>query len=124
MDSAGQREKTSTMHDLIVHAVAGSYQIEGHEAVPYWNGSSNGHKKPDLVIPALRRVEEIETDETLPSLEQSKIDHFVDQGMEVWLIVPLSKLGYAHDRFRGQASRVQAWWVKDGRICFGRPEAL
>lgn len=112
------------LHDLVVQAALRSYEIDGKEAVPYWRGSSNGHAVPDLVIPSLRRVEEIETEESLSESIEQRLDALVATGMEVWVLVPILKLGESRDRLRGRAHHVQSWWMEDRRIYFGRPESL
>lgn len=119
-----ERDQGPSLHDLVVKAVHESYATDGHAVVPNWTMSTNGHRKPDLLIPSLRRIEEVETDETFDELDPSEFEDFLREGLEVWLLVPLGKLGQAHTRFRGKAHRVQAWWVNDERICFGRAEAL
>ena len=114
----------ASVHDYVVKAAMRSYEIGGNEAVPYWEGSTNGEDKPDLLIPSLRRVEEVETEDTIQQVSSERLIGYQTKGLEVWILVPITKLGEAHQRLRGAASRVQPWWIHDGRICFGRPESL
>jgi hypothetical protein len=113
-----------TLHDFVVQASLSSYETQGSEAVPYWMTKANGHPVPDLYIPSLRRVEEIETDESLSQLSQDRIDDYRARGLEVWLLVPLEKLGEARSSLTGGGGRIQPWWITESRIYFGRPESL
>lgn len=104
-----------------------SYEIDGKRVIPYWSSNGNGNHRmvsPDLFIPELRRVEEIETDESFDSIELRKLELLQAQGFEVWLLVPIARLGAAHETLRGKAHHVQPWWTQDGRIYFGRPEIV
>ena len=117
---------TESKHDIVLRAAARSYELDGLEAlaVPDQGGSRNGSSLPDLLIPALRRVEEIETDETIPDLNATWYKSLRDRGLEVWVVVPLASIGEIQTRLTGFADRIQPWWEDAGRIRFGNPRHL
>jgi hypothetical protein len=111
-------------HDLILRAVLRSYALQGEQAVPYWEvkWENETQAPPDLLLPTLRRVEEIETEETLSSVDSAKLTRFRDAGIEVWVLVPLSSMADAHRRLRGLATRIQSYWLVGSEPRFGSPE--
>lgn len=116
--------EATSLHDAVVLAATRTYQARGVDAIPYWEPNGNGARAPftDLRLPELRRVEEIETDDSFDKVDISHLIALREQGLDVWMLVPLERLGAAHDQLRGAVSRLQSWWLKDGAIRFGRPE--
>ena len=119
----GALETTTSLHDLVVRASIGSYEAVGQSAIPFWHMApgENGDTSPDVVLPGLRRIEEVETEDTFDALEDIRIESLRRPGMEVWVVVPLSRISDAHLRLRGRADRIQPWWVEHDSIRFGFP---
>lgn len=110
------------IHDLVVKASLGSYRAVGQAAVPSWGTSqTNGAPAPDLLLPGLRRIEEVETEDSFDVFDQARLEQLRRPGMELWVVVPLSRIGEAHHRLSGLADRIQPWWMEDDRITFGIP---
>lgn len=114
-------EDSTDLHDLVVRASLGSYAAVGQRGMPFWERSEEAGMHPDLVLPGLRRVEEIETEQSFDHVDEGRIAQLRRLGMELWILVPLSKIAEAHERFRGVADRLQPWWVDDDRVAFGEP---
>lgn len=115
-----KRLSGTRFHDQIVAAVVGTYQHKGLTATPSWklNGQRTGDD-PDLILPELRRVEEVVTN--LEEIRDERLERLRALGFEVWVLVPLTQMGLAHSRLRGLADRIQGWSVTEGRIRFGEP---
>lgn len=108
------------LHDQIVRASVASYAHQGTRAMASWelNGEATGDD-PDIIIPDLRRVEEIAT--RLADVDVDRLERLRKLGFEVWVLVPLAEMGSAHSHLRGLVDRIQAWWVDEDRIRFGEP---
>src|ERR1041385_8448929 len=102
---------TNRLHDRLLEESLNSYRHHGIQAVPYWETKTEG-AFPDLLIPKLRRAEEIETEETLPNFDYTKLSRYISDGLEVWVLVPLSSMHIAHSQLRGYADRIQPWWFE------------
>ena len=111
--------ETASLHDAVVMASARTYEAKGISVhtPPYGSESA-----ADLSLPALARVEEIETEDTLDKIHIDRLLEFRLRGLDVWVLVPLSRLGSAHDTLRGIVSRLQPWWLEGEIVRFGRPE--
>jgi hypothetical protein len=112
---------TGQIHDQVVRAAVTSYEHIGDKAIPFWalNGQGLGVDDPDVLIPELRRVEEVAT--ALSEISEIRLKRFRELGLEIWVLVPLTEIGAAHGRLRGLVDRIQAWWVEDNAIRFGEP---
>jgi len=117
-------EATPSTHRKVVVQALHSYRSGGDLAIPFWEAriQKNQPAVPDLFLPGLRRVEEVETEETLENYDLSRLRNYTSHGLEVWVLVPLSRMAQAHDIFRGVATRIQAWWIEGSKLRFGRPE--
>lgn len=116
----------SATHSDVLLAAARAYELEGLEAVVGTPeaAKANGSALPDLLIPALRRVEEIETDETFENMDPVWYRALRDRGLEVWVVVPLHLVGRAQTKLTDCADRLQPWWEEEGRVRFGNPRHL
>jgi hypothetical protein len=115
--------KALALHDLVIDASARTYTLSGQvtwkrEATAKW---ALGTEPFDLVVPALRRVEEIETAETVDHLDLDRLAQCRQAGLEVWVLVPIAAIGAVHAKLHGIVDRVQPWWLVDDRIVFGDP---
>jgi hypothetical protein len=115
--------KALSLHDQVIDASARTYELSGQviwkrEATAKW---ALGAEPFDLVVPSLRRVEEIETAETLDQLDLDRLAQCRQAGLEVWVLVPLNHVGAVHARLLGVVDRVQPWWLVDDRVVFGDP---
>lgn len=115
---------SGNLHDHVLRLSLASYRTSGERAIARWDTgyATESTQIPDIVLPLLRRVEEIETEESFTRADPSRYAAFRDRGLEVWVLVPLDCLSEAHSRFRGAVDRIQGWWVEGSRICFGRAE--
>ena len=113
------RQNSAFLHDFIVRAVVRSYETAKEPAVPYWKTQIGAlPDEPDIVIPALRRVEEIETD-SIPDSPRAHWATFKNRGFELWLLVPRALLSEAHLRFTGIVDFLQPWWIEGNVLKFG-----
>lgn len=118
-----KQESARRLYERLLKESLKSYLHYGFKAIPYWDfitDEENGF--PDLLIPKLGRVEEIVTEETFEKCNFLKFSNFLNKGLDVWVLVPLSSMYIAHSCLRGYASRIQPWWFKDNRCYFGNPE--
>lgn len=115
-----ETDSALALHDHIVRASVASYEHQGTRALPSWvlNGEATGDD-PDIVLPDVRRVEEIANH--VSELDLDRLERLRRLGFEVWVLVPLKEMGSAHSRLRGLADRIQAWWVEENHIRFGEP---
>jgi hypothetical protein len=75
----------------------------------------------DLVIPAFRRVEEVETTETIAVIDRNRLNKLREAGLEVRVLVPLADVGAAHAKLRGHVDWIQPWWIENRKVHFGSP---
>lgn len=108
-----------SLHDWVLVASARSYESAGQPVKCFVDAQSTAF---DLLLPDMRRIEEIETEESLDHFRSSTVEPYREDGFDVWVLVPLHTMGKAHDRLRGVADFVQPWWVEDGALKFGTPE--
>jgi hypothetical protein len=117
-----QKESMSDVHDLVVRASLASYEAVGQRGVPFWEHADEGNgQHPDIVLPRLRRVEEVETEESFDSLDWATAASLRRADMELWVVVPQSRMAVAHEKLRGLADRIQPWFFEGGQPMFGRP---
>jgi hypothetical protein len=116
-----QNKAVSEVHDLVVRASLSSYEAVGQRGVPFWESEEGSGRRPDIVVPGLRRIEEVETEESFDSLDSRTIASRRQPGMDLWVVIPLSRLAAAHERLRGVADRIQPWSLEGGQLTFGRP---
>ena len=117
------RESIS-VHDLAVEASARAYQLQGYEAHTRNrpDPKSSGQAAFDVVVPELRRVEEIETAETLATLDLKRLERYRRRGFQVWVLVPMGALPAAHAKLKGTVDHIVPFWLMDGdRVRFGPP---
>jgi hypothetical protein len=114
-------QEWADLHDRVVRASLSSYTAVGQRGMPFWERGEDRGTFPDLLLPGLRRVEEIETEQTLDNLDERRIAQLRRLGLELWILVPLSRIADAHERLRGLVDRLQPWWISDERIAFGQP---
>src|SRR5260370_28744854 len=84
-----------SLHDLVIDASARTYTLSGQvtwkrEATAKW---AIGAEPFDLVVPALRRVEEIETAETIDRLDLHQLAQFKQRRLDVWALMPITLIG-------------------------------
>ena len=74
-----------------------------------------------LVVPGMRRVEDIEVAGKLDPAKVSWLRRTHEAGYEVWVLVPLDDISPAHALLRGVVDRLQPWWIDQGQVQFGAP---
>jgi hypothetical protein len=119
---AARVDRIDSVHDAVVRASTTSYQAVGQEVIAN-DATPNGRAEfvPDLLLPGLRRVEKIETEASFDSLDRAVVASYRRPGMELWLLVPLSRVADAHQRFRHDIDRLQPWWLQGESVKFGAP---
>jgi len=104
----------------VLNASARSYEIYGFlksEIILF-----NELTSPSLVIPSIHRVENILSEYMFDALETEKYVEYRNNGLEVFVLVPLNTMGKAHETLRGCADWIQSWWFENKSVKFGRPE--
>lgn len=118
------------LHDAVVEAAARTYTLNGEQPVRgsalngAWSALHHDTTPPDLYLPRLRRIEEIETEESLAMIDCPRLRGISEFGLEVWVLVPLNVAGLAQTILSGSADRLQPWWEHSGRIVFGSPRQI
>jgi hypothetical protein len=113
-----------SIHDLAVEAAARMYQVEGYQALIRHQPRRRlyGHSPFDLFIPALQRVQEVETAETLPEADIARLRRCREDSLQVWVLVPLDTVAAAYAALKGAADHVIPFWILEGdRVRFGLP---
>jgi hypothetical protein len=113
-----------SIHDLAVEAAARMYRAEGYQALIRHQPRPRiyGRTPFDLFIPDLERVQEVETFETLPAADFSRLRRCREDGLQVWVLIPLDTVAAAHASLRGAADHVIPFWMLEGeRVRFGLP---
>jgi hypothetical protein len=113
-----------SIHDLAVGAAARMYQAEGYEALIRHQPRPRlyGRTPFDLFIPVLERVQEVETSDTLPAADLARLRRCREDGLQVWVLVPLDTVAAAHASLKGAADHVIPFWTLEGdRVRFGLP---
>ena len=86
------------------------------ESQPACNGRA-------VVLPDLNRVECVLDASTDFADAAVHLRRFVEDGWDVWAVVPLARVGDAHLQFAGGVEYIQGWWPRgDGEIAFTAPE--
>jgi len=75
----------------------------------------------DFFIPEKRRIEKVYSSKGFASIDLKKYEEYRNKGFEVWIVVPLSSIGKAHEAFRNQVDWIQGWWAQDNFIKFSSP---
>jgi hypothetical protein len=113
---ASVRANAATLIERVALASARTYQDSGYQVHVRTDGVTY-----ELAIPAIGRVEIIE------SVPPSHTDALLDlrdrreAGLDVWAVVELENLAAAHATYRKVVDRLQPWWVVDDEIVFGTP---
>ena len=112
-----------SVHDLVVEASARAYQAQGYEVLTRHQPSPRqfGQEPFDLVVPELRRIEEIETELTLDTLDLRRLARCRQAGLQVWVLVPLKQIAVARSRVRGYVDHLVPFWLTEGKVGFGPP---
>lgn len=104
------------------------YQLDGTEVVvrPLEEPSQEkprGCRGRAVVLPDLRRIEAVFDATTDFSGALAVLQDFVAEQWAVWALVPLGRLGEAHQAFSGTVDFLQGWWPRDARaFAFTQPE--
>jgi hypothetical protein len=113
-----------SLHDLAVEAAAHMYQVQGYQALIRHQPHPDlyGRAPFDLFLPALERVEEVETAESLPAADLARLRRCREEGLQVWVLVQLDAVGAAYASLKGAADHVIPFWtLQDDRVRFGLP---
>jgi hypothetical protein len=113
-----------SIHDLAVESAAHLSQVEGYPALIRHQPDPHryGAAPFDLFVPALQRVQEVETAETLPRADLARLRRCRQDGLQVWVLVALDTVAAAHAALKGTADHVIPFWILDGeRVRFGLP---
>ena len=112
----------STANNLsrVIDAAMGSYMHHGFSVTPVSEQDSMSYF--DFFIPEKRRMEKVYSSKMLDIVNLNKYEEYRNKGFEIWILVPLSSMGRAHEAFRDRADWIQAWWIKDNRIKFSSPQ--
>jgi hypothetical protein len=110
-----------SVHDLVLNASVRTYELSGHvtwtrQATAKW---AVGTEPFDLFVPEFRRIEEVETAETLQHVDLKRLAQCRQAGLEVLVLVPLNQVGVAQTKLRGFVDKIQPWWIKNNRVLFG-----
>ena len=106
----------------VLEASVESYKRVGQRVrVREVSGDSGEGHGPQVLIDGLRRVEHIESEESFDDFDRDIAVRHAYHDTEVWYLVPLTRIGQAHDRLKGVADRIQPWWVAEGRVRLGTP---
>jgi hypothetical protein len=111
-------------HDLTVKASARGYQTRGFEALICNQPSPRLFSEHafDIFVPELRRVEEIETGESLAGLDLARLRRCREEALQVWVLVPTDAISAAHARLKGAVDHIVPYWLVGGeRVRFGPP---
>jgi hypothetical protein len=96
---------------------AWSYEASGLEAIV----GTTHLSMPAVFIPALNRLEAIVT-EGQGEVGALQAGFASSLHGEVWVLAPLSLMGYFHAALRGRVDRIVPWWVDAQIVKFGAPE--
>ena len=114
----------AALHDLAVQAAARMYEGDGYETL-LWHQplpALYGRAPFDLFVPALGRVQEVETLETLPGVDLTRLRRCRGGGLQVWVLVPTEALSLAHATLKDAVDHIVPFWVLEGeRVRFGQP---
>jgi hypothetical protein len=113
-----------SVHDLAVESAAHISHVQGYQALIRHQPDPRryGLTPFDLFVPALRRVQEVETADTLPRADLARLRRCLEDGLQVWVLVPLDTVAAAHDALKTAADHVIPFWILEGdRVRFGPP---
>ncbi len=77
---------------------------------------------PAVVAAAERRVEYVLDRTADPTVAAVAAGRLAALGWEVWVLVPVARMGTAHAVLRGLPLRLQPWWRDEAGVHFGGPE--
>lgn len=113
----------STEVDTVLAACATTYaaqQIDVERLDLMSEGRVSTGRLNGIVAEAERRIECAVSRDS--DISKTEFDQLVRSGWEVWVLVPIELMGFAHHRLRGVPVTLQPWWEGDSGILFGRPE--
>ena len=111
--------------EAVVGEAMRTYEAQGDRVVPLrapGEIGGDGSDPLDFFVPRLRRLEAVAVGDDLERFEGEPFAGYREDGLELWVLVPVERMGEAHHRLRGHADRIQGWWVEDGRLKLGRAE--
>lgn len=123
-------DRDQSLHEIVVAAAARTYELTGEAAL--LGESLNGAiapaigdaSPPDLYLPGLLRIEEVETERSLEHIDLDRLRRLRGLGLEIWVLVPLPKAGRAQTLLSGVADKLQPWWTDETGIRFGSPRLI
>jgi hypothetical protein len=112
-----------SLHDLVVEASALAYELQGYEVLRRHQPHPRrfGREPFDLLVPAIPRVEEVETAATLAAVDRRRLARCREAGLQVRLLVPLREIAAAHSLVRGCADHLVPFWLTEDAVRFGPP---
>jgi hypothetical protein len=110
-------------HDSVLTALAQYYERQGLATQQMWVGDLPGGYSTvfDLAIPETRLLIDVETIDTLISLDAHRYDGWRKAGYEVWIVAPHDKLDLVKRRMKGNVDYIQGWTMDDSKVKFEHP---
>lgn len=110
-------------HDSVLTALARRYEIQGHTTQQLWVGDlpdGTSHVF-DLAVPDARLLLEVETVDTLISLDAQRYAPWRAAGYEVWVVVPEERMEQVKRRMKASVDHLQGWTMHGSQVKFEQP---
>ena len=107
-------------HDSVMAALAAHYETEGHKAHQLWIGDlpNGGSGMFDVWVPDFNRILDVETTDTLITIDPHRYDAWRSAGYEIWVVAPQDKLATVERRLGKYVDRVQPWSLNGPKVVF------
>ncbi len=107
-------------HDSVMAALAAHYESQGHEAHQLWVGDlpGGGTGMFDVWVPDLNRVLDVETTDTLITIDPHRYDAWKSAGYEIWVVAPHGKVANIERRLGKYVDRIQPWSLDGPKVLF------
>ena len=110
-------------HDSVLAAIAQSYELRGHAAQQLWVGDLGEGTSAmfDVAIPDQHRLIDVETLDTIISLEPGHYEPWQLAGYEIWVVAPEPKTPTVRRRLRRRVDWVQGWRIEGPKVILDEP---
>jgi hypothetical protein len=110
------------LHDSVMAALAAHYESQGHDVRQLWVGDLESGETGmfDIWLPQLNRLVDVETDDTLITIDPHRYDPWRSAGYEIWVVAPAEKMRQVTRRLGRYVDHIEPWSLDGAKVAFGQ----